>query len=356
MQRAQRAWETDTLRKREAAGAEFAKWAARLGPEWGAEWEGITPELIVGYLEGHWVPSHATREIEWGFHGPAAATLETHVAHLRACFRLRGRVCAWGTGPLASCNPCDSEAVSRYVAGYKRQCAQAGHESVAAKPFGSDKAAALVEWLEGRAVEAGVGVRRVLLRRDICMLCFMHECGKRGSDCGQLRWRDLLGEDGRPVQPADWVPQEGQRVTCKMFSKTHKVQREAAWTFEYCSGEGRALNFLWQLREYCSAREEAGCGWGSGWLFSPQAKNRVGVADAPYGSSAFAHRLRSHLEEAGLDEGETAHGLRRGRTQALVDSGLEAAEVMQVMGMRSAKTYALYSDRSRPTRGKRARH
>ncbi len=350
--RALGAWEADTVRKREAAVETFAEWCRRLPHEFRADWGSVTPELAVGYLEGHYVPAHATREITFGFWGPAATTLEAHVSHLRSGFRLLGRVCPWGTAPPGACNPFESEVVSRYVAAYTRQHARAGFEAVAARPFSDAKLVALLRDLDERALAERNPVAGVLVARDQAVLCFLHECGKRGKDCGQLRWADFLDPSNRPLDPATWAPSAGDHVACRMFSKTYKTTREAAFTFVYPPAEGeQALNFLWRLERYVQARAAAQLPWGpSGWVFSPQGRNRVSLADAPLSSSSFGQRLRAHLERAGLDAGETAHGLRRQRTQALGDSGLAPEEVMEVMGMKSRRTYELYSDRTRPVR------
>jgi len=349
--RARLAWEDDTVRRRETVAAEFGQWLARVQPVLPVDWDTTTPELVVAYLEGHYAPTHATREIAEGFRGPAGTTLEGWVTHLRCAFKLRGRVCAWGTAPPACCNPCDSDVVVRYVAGYKRQCAQAGHESVAARPWAQAKLGDLMGWLDKQAAALAPGIGRVLIARDQAMLCCMLECGKRGKECGKLRWRDLLDPDNRELQPHQWRPQAGDTVQCMMFDKTHKVRRVLAGTFEYEAGGAGSTNFLWRLEQYVRERATVGLAWGSsGWLFSPQARDRVSFADKPMSSSATGTRLRDHLVSAGLAEGETAHGLRRGRTQALDDMGLAPEEVMSMMGMKSRKTYNLYSDRSRPVR------
>ena len=86
-------------------------------------------------------------------------------------------------------------------------------------------------------------------------------------------------------------------------------------------------------------------------MFSPQAKSKKALTDEALSSSAFGQRLREHLERAGLAGGETVHGLRRGRTQALSASGLSAEAVMEVMGMKSKATFQLYNDPTRPVRG-----
>lgn len=352
LDRARNAWEDDTVRRREQAAAEFGEWLGRLPPVLQTDWAGASPEMVVAYLEGHWVPRHGTRQVQPGEWGPAASTLEVHVAHLRSAFRLYGRVCAWGTNMPASCNPCDSEAVTRYVAGYKRQYARAGHEAVAARPFAEGKLAALLQSLDARVANERGALGRVLLLRDVAMICFMGECGKRGKDCGQLKWRDLLDESGQPLDPRTWRPKAGDRVAVKMFSKTHKVRREVAHEFEYPSeASERSSSFLWRLEQYTQARAAAALPWGEGWLFSPQGRDRATLGGGPMGSSALSQRLRGHLAAAGLDEGETLHSLRRGRTQALVDAGVPAEGVMQAMGMASRRTFELYNSRQRPTRG-----
>jgi hypothetical protein len=232
--RCKRRWEDDTNERRERAADELSAWMSGLQPEVEVSWQSITPQLLVGYLEGSWVPRHATRAIEDGFRGPAASTLESMVGHLRTSFRLLERSCPWGSGRSpAEDNPADSLEVASYVGAYKRMYAQAGHEPVAARPFTAAKLGALMEALDERIATERNPVSVVGLARDQAMLCFMHECGKRGKDCGRLRWCDLLGADGRPLDPGVWAPAPGDAVRCKMFSKTYKVERKGAFTFMY---------------------------------------------------------------------------------------------------------------------------
>jgi integrase len=352
-QRAMCAWEAETVKKRDIAANEFASWCLGLPPEWRTDWDGVTPEHALAYLEGCYAPAHATRDISPGFRGPAASTLEVHVAHLRAAFRLQGRVCRWGTAPAPACNPFDSEVVTRYLAGYTRQHARAGYEPVAARPISEAKLTALLHDMDSRVGAESSDFGRVLLLRDQAMMCIQYDLGKRCADCGFLRWVDLLDSQKTPLDPSTWVPSPGDAVTCQMFSKTFKTSRETAGTFEYpLSEDGRHLSVLWRLERYVQARRTAGLAWGAaGWVFSPQERGKTTLKDAPLSSSSFGQRLRAHLVHAGLYHGETAHGLRRGRTQALVDSGLSPEAVMGAMGMKSRRTYELYSDRARPVRG-----
>lgn len=104
-QRGLSSWEAETVRRREAAAEDFASWCQQLPADLRIDWASVSPRLVVGYLEGHYVPARGTREICPGLVGPAASTLEGHVAHLRATFRLMGRALPWGAGLPAQCNP-----------------------------------------------------------------------------------------------------------------------------------------------------------------------------------------------------------------------------------------------------------
>lgn len=132
-----------------------------------------------------------------------------------------------------------------------------------------------------------------------------------------------------------------------------QVSREDVGEFRYTGREPVCrASFVWRLEQYVRERSAAGLPWGAGgWVFSPQSRDRGGFDDRPYDSDACNKRLEGHLQRYGLDEGETVHSLRRGYAHDLAASGVAPEEAMAVLGMRSRRTYDLYSDSARPTRG-----
>lgn len=351
--RAMGRWEDDTNLRRERAALELGRWMACLPSSWGVGWKTVTPELMLAYYEGHWLPAHGTRQLPDGTPATAPSTLDGVLSHHRTTFRLLGRVNEWGTAPAEFCNPADSIIINSYVSAFRKQCAQAGYEAIAAKPFQPTKLKALLDQLDAKP-SCEPGLASLLQARDQAVLCFMFETGRRAKDTGRLRWCDLLLPDGKSLDPGTWEPTEGDVIHCKMFSKTHKTAREGAGCFIYhTAGDDRSTSFLWRLHQYVLLRRASQLGWGAGgWVFSPQSRNKRALQDSPYASDACCKRLNTHLAQCGLDDGETPHGLRRGLAQTLDGAGVSAEVAMATLGMRSQKTFDLYRSTDRPTRGR----
>lgn len=355
MARAGGRWEEETTRKRETHARWLTEWMEQLALRPSINWETLTPELLIGYLEGDFLPKHGRRALADGSVGPSHSYLAGAVSHLRTAFRLAGREMRWGTGPPEISNPADSLAVESYLHAYQKQHARAGHESVAARPMAPSggKLRQLQAWLDAQIAVEGDNIKLTLLRRDQAVLALMASWGKRGKDCGKIRWVDITYPDGGIVdptgyRPADYAHQRG--LSCRIFDKTHQIQRTGPMRFEYDdSAEGRVLNFPWRLAEYVRQREVAGLTWGT-WVFSPLARNRREMADSPLRADTFCQRLEEHLARSGLDEGETPHSLRRGVVQELEALGLSEAEVMARVGIESSRTLRLYADQDRPVR------
>ena len=77
-----------------------------------------------------------------------------------------------------------------------------------------------------------------------------------------------------------------------------------------------------------------------GYLFRPTTPAQ-GVADAPFTSAAADARLKVHLRNMGMDEGETLHGFRSGCAITLALTGAELSEIMDHVGWNRRHT-ALY--------------
>lgn len=354
MERAATRWEPATVARRERAASELSGWLRTIQGDVGLSWQTMTPHALVAFLEGHWLPAHGTDVVlEDGSMGCAASTLMGFVSHLKTCFEQIGRRCPWGTAAASHCNPADSLEVRAYCGAYRRQYARAGHEAVAARPWGRDKVTQLLASIDATA--KGTPMERVLATRDQALVCFMAETGKRGKDCGELKWVDFsLGTaTGAVLAPAIWAPEDGDIVVCRMFSKTRKEGKGPGMQLGYsCGGEGTSVNALWRLHQYILARRAAGLSWGEGgWAFSPQCQSRRGLEDKPMSSAACCRRITKLLKEGGLYEGETPHGLRRGMVQEAIGEGLAEEDVMALADIQDKKTLRLYSSQERPVRG-----
>ena len=68
---------------------------------------------------------------------------------------------------------------------------------------------------------------------------------------------------------------------------------------------------IWPIRgieHYLDVARQIKVGLTRGYLFRPTTP-RGGISDAPFSSAAAEARLKLHLKEMGVDDGETLHGL-----------------------------------------------
>ena len=83
------------------------------------------------------------------------------------------------------------------------------------------------------------------------------------------------------------------------------------------------------------------------YLFSPLRSDQQAFANKPLSASALGKRLSKHLTDAGLYDGESNHGFRRGQIQNMVASGMAQQEISQVTQIKTLSVIDLYADLSR---------
>jgi hypothetical protein len=351
LQRAGGRWEPGTLSERERQCKAFSEWMGQLPSSQQVGWDSCTPLHLMAYMEAEWLPTRGTRALEDGTVGTSAGYMQTTVSHLSTTFKLLGRAAPWGTQADGLCNPVDSEAVKAYLGAYRKQYARAGHETAAARPWKLEELAEALQRMDAAMPPAvGTGLQRALLMRDQAALCFLADCGKRGKDCGRLQVSDFCSSrTGCALSPSAFPLSEGDVWECRMFSKTRQVERGPCIAFCYTGREPACrTNFLWRLEAYLAERARVGAPLGR-FLFSPEARSKGAFQDAPLSSQALQGRVREHLRRAGMDH-STLHGLRRALRQDLATAGVEQAEAMRALDIRSRRTDDLYADSSRPVR------
>ena len=95
------------------------------------------------------------------------------------------------------------------------------------------------------------------------------------------------------------------------------------------------------LRFYASLASKMSIDLGGGFLFrvlDPHGN----ILDCPFMGSAAGNRLKKHLKELSLDEGETMHGFRSGCSITLSLLGISYDEVAKLVGWKSTNMAVYY--------------
>ncbi len=82
----------------------------------------------------------------------------------------------------------------------------------------------------------------------------------------------------------------------------------------------------------------------TGQLVRTLTRDRQGFQETPLQSTAVNHVFKKRLSEAGVLEGQTPHGIRRGAIQAAVAAGRSPQEVMEQAHMVTPGVFQRYMD------------
>ena len=305
-------------------------------------WDNTVPTDVVDFLH-IWSGEHGRSPIGDGLVGACPQYLKNTVSHLVNLFDHRGRCGPWCGNGFG--NPANSPQVVSYIAGYGKIAARAGYRKVSAVPWGYDRLCPLIVALDRESNSGAFTGKphvKLLIQRDLAVLCFMAVSGKRGGDVGNMYAEDVTTTDGTKMDPRCFHPPEGSRWVVTMFSKTRKLQPGPPLCLTYTAIVGkRETNFLWRLEQYlacCADRHLVS----DTFLFGPHGRGK------PLAAATLLDRVKGHMKRHSMYCGETMHGLRRGLTQDLTDDGFAPSAIAQHLDMRSSATYARYNDRDVP--------
>lgn len=336
-----------TRRAREAAMLEFEGWL--LGRASGVSAHSCTPEHVLIYMERHWVSTHRGRAAGGR---PSPSSVLTHLSLLSGGFELYGRKGPW-TEDTPRGNPCESTDVRLYRRGYGRQAGAGGYQERSARPLSYDKFAQLCRYLLN-AAPSTAGIEEACLYRDLLCYQFMWHTTTRGHDCGRLRLSDLRDPANSSSAYSRYplpLPLLGTPLTAfptlvvsQLGTKTYQGRRAPAR--DLAPAPVTSQCFVRCLAVYLKLCSEGG--WAVGdWLFRPLRADRRGFEERAMSTSDLNYRLRRHLEQAGLGEGETCHSFRRGSLQHARATGAGLDALLQLAQMRSVGTLRRYLDPDR---------
>lgn len=346
----QRAFADNTVRRQQAAIAEFSQWLQVHGQ--GAEVTNCTPEHVMAYMELHWIPRRSTPK-----RAAAPSSVTTTLSLLSTQFRLLGRGQAYDELACDG-NPCQSSDLLLYRRGVTRGAGQDGYQEQSATPLSYELLRTLVQHIRAQVPKVTL-LDQLLLHRDVACYTLMWATASRGHDCGKLRLDDFRDPaDHRraypgqsfplPSPPSGQYPAGYHLVLAQLGTKTYQGRR--APTVLIPPALDADVCPVRALATYTQACLQPGVPPGSPvteYLFRPLTRGHRGFRNAAMSSSGMAYRLRQHLQNAGEYTGESCHSFRRGVLQHAQTGGATEGELLALGQIRSTSTLKRYLD---PTR------
>ena len=316
------------------------------------------PEDILCFLQ-HWRETHAgvRRPTDPDDYLPevAPSTLSSVRSNLSVLCQALG--CQGSGGEVyPERNPTDHPDVTAYLAGYSRHC----HENTpyvasAAVPLTLCKHLKLIAYLDEKASAAAGLVARATFLRDLCLEAYLWETGQRGKEAGNLLITDFTYGDTwctpafSSISTATLRPDLPIYVESSRGTKSRKTKHPGVLTLQRTEDDGGHGLLLRYLPRYAQAMAEAGSPL-TGILFKPLAPCQTRFVERAYTSGAYSARLKCLLLSCTTWDGETAHSVRRGSTQALKATGATTSEIAELRLWRRDTTVDLYLHASRHKR------
>ncbi|KXZ41000.1 hypothetical protein GPECTOR_1018g287 [Gonium pectorale] len=350
-----------TVQRQDGAAADLGAWLRQSGC--GRSLADCTPEDVLVYFSAWWLPRHGNRSSGAG-DAPGPSAVRSHLSALSGFFSRAGRGARYDYG-AGQGNPCDSVTVGDYRSAYQRAQVKAGYQEVSAVPMTPAKYRALVAHLWARVGAEPGPLPRLVLLRDLACILLLWQTTVRGHDIGKLGLGDFVDPD-RPDQPFRGFPlplpgEVADRAPTLCFrlrgSKTYQLSRAPpVWLFPNPSEPAFCAVGTLALYLRLSSQSAALPGVAvSDAFFRPLTADRRGFAAGPLRSAALSARVRLHLQESQLYDGETVHSFRRGALQAASADGAGTPALLGFGQLRSVATLERYLDRGRHERVTRAR-
>ena len=340
-------------RRRGVTATQWQEWAAQFPLSVRPTLAHCQPVEVLAFLQ-HWANTHTGRPKRSLVGGPAdllppvaASTLSKVSTNLSAIMTNLGRVGSWSpTNPNG--NPCDHPMITQYLNGYKSYLFQDKKLSVSgAVPMSLSKLKRLTEYLL-REAQASTGPQKLLLYRDLCVIAYAWETGQRGKECGQVLVFDFKYQDLRCTSAWPDIS-EGKTtghapVLVELSLGTKVVKDVNSGVFKLTEGitdDGAGL-FLHYLPSFVQAMRAHHAPILQ-YVFRPQDRCEYVYKEAPLTNDAMNKRLQQHLVKMGEWEGESVHGIRRGRSQHLFYVlGMSKAAIAELLHWSSEDSVDLY--------------
>ncbi len=338
--------------KRCSVWADFEAWlASGVSPR---TVENCIPVDIVVYMNMQYLPNHQGSVTASGERCCAPSSVEQVLSHLKAGFGNEvGRSDRWSTvaeqsGLARGCNPAWSYEVDVFKKSYRNYAVNVlRYREVSATPVDEAQLGVVLLSLAQAAWVGCSPLEAALAARDGAMLCIMWATMMRGHEVGGLQLSGLLLPDGSSAVPSLFPEvklQAGQEWLIKpMCSKTEKANVVQPRRVQFGVAAMSIMDPVFWVYSVLRTAENAGQPISS-YLFRPLARDRQAFQNAALESSALNHAFKKRFAGAGVLDGQTPHGIRRGAMQGGVAAGRSTQDVMAQAHMVSPSVFKRYTD------------
>lgn len=253
-------------------------------------------------------------------HVQAAGTVDSVLGQLRAIFRDHGMGTEWYP-VLRNGNPAAAPLLKKHLKAVRKEQSLAMVAPKQATPLLFDKLIRMTRFLSYKLLSKDLSNEdRYLLLRDRAYFIILCHLGDRAGDIGLLQteqfkrnahglhitiYRGKTLQDGKPRQVF---------LRLAADSEICPVQAFGVYT-DQCAMAGLVLQH--------------------GHVFRPRDNKSMKIVDKPVTSTAMPARLKVHLQDIGMWDGETSHSARVGCSLTLLLLGVEERDIMAHIGWKS---------------------
>ncbi len=258
----------------------------------------------------------------------SAGTVDNNIGKLRAIFKDMGRGVAWNDD-LQTGNPAAHHTVNRYKSLVLEEQTIARTFPFQAIPIFLDKLKLLCTHLRSMVQTPLIKPsQRYILARDLAFFSVDFFSGDRASDLGRVKSSDILvSADGKGV------------IVNQVFGKTLRGNGKNVFGLKCIPNSSFCP--VTNIRYYVALAKKMSICLSPGYLFRVTDQHG-NIKEDPFTGSAVANRLRKHLQDLNIDDGETMHSFRGGCSITLALLGTSCDDVAKHVGWKSSEMTSHY--------------
>jgi hypothetical protein len=259
----------------------------------------------------------------------AAGTVDSLIGKLRSSFATAGLGGEWDDR-LGIGNPVSHPAIRDYLKLIKEEQARLRVLLKKAVPIFLDKLQTLAKHMLGLLQQQGLGaISLYVVSRDLCFFTLVFFSGDRASDLGRALAREAL-----------FFPDKSGILFNHTFGKT--LRGNAVNTFAVRRCPTPEVCPVRNFERYIAICKLIGIRLNDGYLF--RSVRGSTVLNQPFVGSAVHNRLKKHLSDAGVDEGETPHSCRSSCSITLALLGVPKESIAKHVGWSNSGMVSHYCD------------
>eukprot|EP00794_Sanderia_malayensis_P006723 gene6723-biopygen5497 len=267
------------------------------------------------------------------YQGLAAGTIDSYIGNLCTIFKSNGRGTSWNED-LHLGNPAAHHLVKDYLSTVKEQQSIARVSPRQASPLFMDKLEKRCNHLKSCILSSGDSPSLLYaLIRDLAFFSIDFFSGNRASDLGSVKSMDVMIS-----------PDRSHVVFNQVVGKT--LRGNGRHVFSVRRLERSSICPVANLELYLHLVRLMTIDLGSGFLFRPL-DARGHITTLSFTGSTVANRLKKHMQDLSIFEGETAHGLRSGCSITLALLGVPTSEIADFIGWKSDDMVSHYTQSDR---------